>query len=87
MDQSDYRKKFPVSLSELSEYVAIRVGFYEKDAANMSRSVMDSQYVPFITVEHYSSKDGQKNKKKILAETLLSPHDSNFGELETYNLK
>lgn len=76
-----------MNLSELSEYLAVRVGFYEKDFSNMTRSVLDSQFVPFITVEQLSTKDSQKAKKRVLGELLLNPNDFNFGELETYNLK
>ena len=76
-----------MSLSELSEYLAVRIGFYEKDFLKLPRSGVDSQYVPFITIEHLSSKEGHKNKKKLLAEVLLNPRDFNFGELETYDCR
>lgn len=76
-----------MTLADLSEYLAVRIGFYEKDCIGSEKMFSDNQFIPFITVEHFSSKDGLKNKRRILAETLLNPVDFNFGELETYDLR
>lgn len=47
----------------------------------------DNQYIPFVTIEHISNKDDSKAKKRVIGEVLLNPHDFNFGELETYELR
>ena len=65
----------------------MRIGFYEKDFSALNRGITDNQYVPFISVEHMSSKEGQKTTKKVLAEVLLRPQDFNFGEVDTFDCR
>ena len=76
-----------MTLQDLPEYLTVRVGFFEKDCTGPDKVLTDNQFIPFVTIEHHSNKEDQKVKKRILAEVLLNPHDFNFGELETYDLR
>jgi len=79
VDVNNWKKKFPVSLSDLTEYVAVRVGFYEQGSSK-GRVL---EYCPFISVETCSESKG----RRTLQEKILSLDEHNFAEVDTYKLK
>lgn len=79
-------------MSDLSEYIAVKVGFLERDITKAS-SLSTEKYYPFILVEYYSAsgklmKAGQAIKSKvILASRVLDLLEVNFSEQEIYKIR
>lgn len=71
---------------ELSDYLAVRVGFYEVDSRVNVDGDLDLNYKPYLIVEQVSSKNGSP-KRHLLAEKMLSSRDFNFAEQDSYLLK
>lgn len=83
------------NLQEIPEYIAIKIGFLERDITKTD-SLSTDKYYPFVLVEYYSSVrtdveqiggEGGRKKARIIGERVLDSSDFNFREQDHFSLR